>query len=411
MKNYPNTSHPLAICMWDYSWLQCGHPGGQFHDLPRRVAEAAERGYDTLRVDVFPHFYLKREHTFPEQGMDRRVRTWGDVLQKGGYTVDVRRKVIELADLCRRHKLRLALDTWMSFAVLGPQLNGAKFFPRRQEEKLCRDWADTWAKALRLMRDDGVLERAAWVAPLNEVPLFLGAMLESVKVSDPEVRHEGQTRFRADLPELDAIFRQINTWLGEAIAAEIATERIPLAYSALGAENYADRLTDIYDLADVHFMPDTLLDEADKTALEHAGKGASKFSLHPAQDPWNLKIFSDAWNEASRKHREAMCALARDYAAAVHQRLTLPSGKRLHAVVTEAYGPCNHPDHAEVDWTEYQHWNAAAFAIFAEYPFVGLTLSNHAEPIFSLWDDVAWQQQGNRLIHAAGPKQTKNNRP
>ncbi len=192
-----------------------------------------------------------------------------------------------------------------------------------------------------------------------------------------------------------------NTWLGEAVAAEIAQDKIPLAYSALGAENYADRVTDIYDLVDVHFMPDTLLDETDKTALERAGKGASKFSLHPAQDPWDLKTFSDAWNTAALKHREAMCALARDYAAAVHQRLTLPSGKQLDAIVTEAYGPRNHPDLHEVDWAEYKRWNADALAIFAEYPFVGLTLSNHAEPIFSLWEDVAWQQQGTRMIHGA----------
>jgi hypothetical protein len=44
MKNYFDKGTPLAISMWDYSWLKCGHPGGAFHDLPRCVAEAAERG-------------------------------------------------------------------------------------------------------------------------------------------------------------------------------------------------------------------------------------------------------------------------------------------------------------------------------------------------------------------------------
>jgi hypothetical protein len=40
--------------MWDFSWLQCSHEGGAFADLEGRGTEAAERGYNTLRVNVFP---------------------------------------------------------------------------------------------------------------------------------------------------------------------------------------------------------------------------------------------------------------------------------------------------------------------------------------------------------------------
>ena len=64
---------PLTIAMWDFSWLQAHHPGGAFYDLERCVIEAAERGYNTLRVDVFPHWYLQGEFTFPERGMNRRI--------------------------------------------------------------------------------------------------------------------------------------------------------------------------------------------------------------------------------------------------------------------------------------------------------------------------------------------------
>jgi len=63
------TQTPLRICMWDFSWLTCGH----FADLPRRVAEAAERGYNALRVDVFPHFYVEKEHTFGAYGLESRI--------------------------------------------------------------------------------------------------------------------------------------------------------------------------------------------------------------------------------------------------------------------------------------------------------------------------------------------------
>ena len=51
----------LAISMWDFSWLFANCPGGAYEDLERRVAEAAERGYNTLRVDCFPGHFLENE--------------------------------------------------------------------------------------------------------------------------------------------------------------------------------------------------------------------------------------------------------------------------------------------------------------------------------------------------------------
>lgn len=397
MKNYFNKGHPLTIAMWDYSWLKCGHKGGSFHDLERCVAEAAQRGYNTLRVDVFPHWYLDSHHVFEPQGLGRRVPTWGDVRQVGGYTCNVRERVIELADLARRHGLMLALDTWMSFAILG----GRGPIPAGEEEAVCRAWSETWVQALRAMREDGVLERAAWVAPLNEVPLFLGSMLQRVRVSDPSVRHEGQTDFNEDLPELDAVFREINTWLGEAIFAELASDGVPLAYSALGAENYAARVPEFYDVADVHFMPDVLLAPEDRIALNKAGDGAAAFTLHDKQEAFDLTLYSAAWERACERNYDRMLALAHSYAAGALARTTLPSGKQLTAVVTEAYGPCNFPDTPEVSWEAYKRWNGDAARIFAGYDFAGLTISNHAEPLFSLWRDAGWQRQTNAFLKAS----------
>ncbi len=395
MQNFPGLQTPLTIAMWDFSWLQCAHPGGKFEDLARHVAGAAERGYNCLRVDVFPHYYVETAHHFPPHGLSRRIRTWGDVLAPQGWKVDVRSCVRNLAHLCRQHNIFLALDTWTSFAVLGRDR-----IPRVREERVCRAWAEAWVRALRLMREDGVLERAAWIAPLNEVPLFLGALMESVRVSDSKQRHEGLTDFQEDLPELDAVFLEINRWLGEAVADEITKDKIPLAYSALGAENYARRVPDFYDLVDIHFMPDLVLEEEDRTELERAGSGASGFSLHAALNNYDLSLYSRAWAAACSRHYGRMLALAHAYCKGALARTTLPSGKRLSAVVTEAYGPCNFPDHPEVDWSWYKHWNADAARIFAAYRFNGLTLSNHAEPIFSLWDDIDWHRRGTQAVLA-----------
>jgi pentose-5-phosphate-3-epimerase len=392
MVAYPGRTEPLTICMWDFSWLMCGHPGGSFEDLERRVEEAAERGYDTLRVDVFPNHYLSGEITFA-QSASRRVRTWGDVLVPGGFTVDVRARVRELARLTRRYGLSLGLDTWQSGAIVQQAR-----VPAGEEEAAARSIATAWCKAIPAMRDDGVLDRAVWLAPLNEVPLFLGMKLETVRVSDPEDRHEGMTAFRADLPELDTIFRDVNRWLGESVKEAIEADGIPLSYSALGAENYGARVTDIYDVVDVHFMPDLVLQPEDAAALESAGVGASKFSLHPKLATYDLETYSNAWNAACRRNYATMLALCHDYAQSATERLVTSTGKRLAGVVTEAYGPCNFPDTAEVDWSGYNRYNADAARIFSQYPFAGLTVSNHAEPIFRMWDEVELQRTTNLFV-------------
>jgi len=129
--------------MWDYSWLMCGHPGGAYADLEACVAGAVERGYNTLRVDVFPHLYGRGEHTFPGMAQRPRVLTWGSVTAPEGYTVDVRREVLRLADLCRKHGLRLALDTWQSGGIINEQGKA----PLGQEEAWTRRIADAWCAA------------------------------------------------------------------------------------------------------------------------------------------------------------------------------------------------------------------------------------------------------------------------
>ena len=399
MNTYFTKNTPLTIAMWDFSWLQGHHPGGAFHDLERCVIEAAERGYNTLRVDVFPHYYLQGDFRFPERGMNRRIPTWGFTRQPGGFMVNVRDKVIELANLCRKHGLWLGLDTWKSFEVLGNDL-----IPPEREEAVCRAWADTWVRALRLMREDGVLERAVWVAPLNEVPIFLGNLVQQVRDSSPEQLTEvGDGEIRYLRPEHDSIYKRLNLWLGEAVKAEIAGDDIPLLYSGVWVENYPARVPAIYDAVDAHFMPDAQLTDEDRVALEKAGPGGSDFIMHHKQEHLDIALFGAAWERACRRNYAAMLRYALHFCQTTHDSLTLPCGHRFAVICTEAYGPCNHPDLPEIDWTWYKRYNADAARIFAQFPFAGLTLSNHAEPIFSLWQDLDWHYQTNTYIKNCSP--------
>ena len=393
----------LAISMWDFSWLHASHPGGVYADLERRVAEAAERGYNTLRVDCFPSRIPEPESRF-EKNWDPAVNVpqWGQ--RAVSFTCKVRMKVAELAALSRKHGLWLGLDSWDKPHMFGHD----NVIAAAGEEREFTRYGEIWAKALKLMREDGVLERAVWVAPMNEVPHFAGRHVAAMAQAGESAKNEGETQLtRAQ--QVDAIYRRINNWMAAPIRAETARERIPLSYSSLGAEDYAARLTDLYDVVDVHFMPGVISDAEDRKAFPGVPFGITRFpggnvpvltGQKLATDPqqYDLATFSRAWDSACRRHYAAMLKRTRDYHQNALAHLTLPSGKTLAAVITESFGPCIWPDHPAVSWEWYKRYNADSLRIIAAMDFKGSSLSNYAEPLFSLWQDADWHWAGNTYL-------------
>jgi hypothetical protein len=407
--NFIGKDTRLSIAMWDFSWLMAKYPGGAYADLEKRVAEAAERGYNTLRVDCFPSRILERESTFPKRNWSPEVNLpqWGEIAVD--KTCSVRKEVANLASLCRKHGIWLGLDSWdkahmfRSAKLPFLETSGAPSdllgspsvtkIHQGDEERAFTAYGETWVQALKLMREDGVLERAVWIAPMNEVPHFGGRSVEAVSALEHRPKNEGETKSEATA-ELDAIYRRLNDYMGAPIKSEVARDRIPLSYSSLGAENYAARLTDIYDVVDIHFMPEVILDDEDKRSFQAAGPGAP-FGYFKDFEKFNLKAYSKFWDEACERHYSAMLERVSSYFKTALNHVTLPSGKELQAIVTEAYGPCFWPDHPDVDWKWYKLYNADALRVITPMKLTGATLSNYAEPLFTLWDDDAWHWAGN----------------
>jgi Glycosyl hydrolase family 92 N-terminal domain/Sugar-binding cellulase-like/Glycosyl hydrolase family 92 len=111
-RNYLGMVPRLSISMWDFSWLMAHYPGGAYEDFEQRVADVAERGYNTLRMDCFPSRILENESTFPKKdwtaGAD--LLMWDEMAVD--YTRNVRKEVARLADRCRKHGIWLGLDSW-----------------------------------------------------------------------------------------------------------------------------------------------------------------------------------------------------------------------------------------------------------------------------------------------------------
>lgn len=414
-RKYIGKDTRLSISMWDFSWLMAHYPGGAYQDLEQRVAEAVDRGYNTLRVDCFPSRILESESTFPTRNWAPVVNLpmWGEIAVT--HTCNVRKEVANLAALCRKHGMWLGLDSWdvshmfrsakLSFLQTSGAPSGlfglpsSVMIPESDEESAFTAYGEVWVKALKLMRDDGVLERAVWIAPMNEVPNFVQGSVASVIALRRKEPDSQETKAQA-ATELNALFRRINDYIGAPIQAEIAKDRIPLSYCSNGDIDYAARLSDIYDVVDLHFMPQVIEDEEDKRAFLKAGTGAPNGNFQ-VLEKFDLKAFSLAWDNACSRHYPAMLERVSNFFKNALEHMTLSSGKRLQAIVTECYGSLEWPDSPVVNWDWYKLYNADALRIVAAMDLTGASLSNFGEPLFTLWNDLGWHWTSNKYFQTA----------
>ena len=234
---------------------------------------------------------------------------------------------------------------------------------------------------------------------MNEVPNFAGGHVAAVK----KATHPA---------EADAIYRRINGWMAAPIRAEAASEKIPISYSSNGDRNFSARLTDDFDVVDVHFMPGVIYDKKDEETFPGAPFYIKRFpggnvpvfqgqTLAAGPKHFDFAAFSKAWDSACRRHYAAMLERTRNYFPSTLTYLTLPSGKKLAPVITECFGPLIWPDNPAVSWDWYKRYNGDSLRIIAGMDFKGSSLSNFAEPLFSLWQDADWHRAGNTYFLSA----------
>lgn len=397
--HYLDKGTRLTIAMWDFSWLTAHHEGGAYESLEQRVVEAAERGFNTLRIDCFPSRILEGKSSFKKNYTPGiQLPFWGQCAVD--HEEDVLDRLTVLANACRKHNIWLGLDSWEKGHMIkkdNVNLFGINnIIQPEEEEKIFRGFSDTWVRALKLMREAGILERAVWVAPMNEVPHFVSHSVQNIQEIGSKSENQGGTRLETN-EKLNKKYQQINHWIGEAIKNEISKEKIPLSYSSCcGIEEYNKRLTNIYDVVDVHFLPSVIMNPEQTNDLVKIAKGGRGFSYFEKMD--DLSLYSKLWDNSCRDNYPAMLSRVRDYFKSALETLDLPNGKKLKAVITESYGPCYWPDHKDVSWKWYQNYNGDAARIAASFPYVGLSLSNYSEPLFSLWDDVDWHRNSNLFI-------------
>lgn len=149
--------HPLAITMWEFSWIERRWPGAGYEDWDRALDELKERGYDAVRIDPFPHLLAAAPHKEWLLWPEWNTQVWG--------SPDVNRIVLlpalfEFIGKCRARGIKVGLSTWYRkddadtrMKITGPDIMAAN-----------------WIKTLDLIRDAGMIDSILCVDLCNEWP-------------------------------------------------------------------------------------------------------------------------------------------------------------------------------------------------------------------------------------------------
>jgi len=128
-------TRPLAIAMWDFSWLERRWPGAGYEDWDQALDELKERGYDAVRIDAYPHLIATDAEREWELLPCWNQHDWGSPAR---CRVRVQPALNEFVAKCGQRGILVGLSTWFREDV--PQNLCAKI---ASPEELGRIWQAT----------------------------------------------------------------------------------------------------------------------------------------------------------------------------------------------------------------------------------------------------------------------------
>ncbi len=351
--------HPLAITMWEFSWLERRWPGAGYEDWDIALSDLKERGYDAVRIDPYPHLVADDPFKVRKLNPHWDNQCWGSPY----YTeVRVQPHLNEFIGKCRDHGILVGLSTWW----------------REDTDKLASnissgsDLGNVWEKTLDTIREAGLIDNIFYVDLSNEY---------SISVWTPY------------LPE--------NTSRHSALAQKYMKESteilkqsypdIPLCFSITSEfENWKTEDTSAQDLLELHIWIANSSDFNDEVGYHFQQFGNDDYKNLQLN---SLRVYREKESYWLGKLKERI-QLAIDW-----------SGKSgLPLMTTECWGPIDYKDMPLLDWG----WVKEACAFGAKEAaksgrWLAIATSNFCGPQFvGMWRDIEWHRNLTDLIHNSG---------
>lgn len=353
---------PLAITMWDFSWLERRWPGAGYEDWDFALDELVRRGYDAVRIDAYPHFIAADPNKIWELIPCWSTQDWGSPAKN---RVQVQPALNQFIRKCADRKLRVALSTWFRH-------DPAQTLMRIHTPE---DHGRIWKVTLDSIAQDGLLPHLLYVDLCNEWPLdvwapFLPKGFKRDSAQNADWMRRAIQVVRSAYPDLDYTFSQTSeydTWKQQDVSM---LDFMELHIWMAQAPGYYDQVGYHYERFDPKGY-ENLVNNAERVYMQR-------------RTYWDSKL----------KERIEMCA-----------EWSRATGKPL--ITTECWSLVDYKDWPLLKWD----WLKAlcelgTLSAAATERWVAIATSNFNGPQFAgMWRDVEWHHRMTEAIHSA-PVQT-----
>jgi len=383
-----NPEAKYAVTMWEFSWLvrRTGNEA-EYADWDKVLDELAERGYNCIRIDSFPHLVAR--------GPDGEVVKQFTILPQSSsfmwgnhrpVQVEPRSALVEFIGKAADRGIYVGLSSWYNHDTLG----------RVHMIQSPEDYARIWLETLDLLSDAGLHGRIVWVDICNEFPLSRWAPGPYANIFQSKRLGDLWMVLNLSRKWDEGVKQRMKNYFDGAI--EPLREKYPalkytFSFQVFGSRQMQELDASAFDLAEVHIWVSDYMQWMFRTGQILMHIGFPKY-------PMNLRIHAKRMANLYPKHRE-------EYVRMLEARIAFWAqwGKKngIPLFTTEAWGPINYSDiapagtGAEWDWVKDIAEQGVRMA--SERGWQGICTSNFCQPHFpGMWADVGWHKRITDLI-------------
>lgn len=373
--NQMNKQKPLAITMWDFSWLERRWPGAGYENWDVALDELIVRGYNAIRIDVYPHLISnnpEKEYTIlPVWNQN----DWGspDITK-----ISVQPALNTFLSKCMDRKIKVGISSWY----------------REDEDNIrmqitsAEKMAEIWLKTIQSIQKDNLLDTILYVDLCNEWPGDLWAPY--FKKNPPQLTWG---HWQTDV-SMEFMKKSI-----EILQAEYP--ELPFCYSFdnIDIEKYEKYILDYFGLFEHHIW---MVKENNN---EFNQLVAYKFDRFSPESYENLvekgEIIYRQRPDYWKKLLTSKIERAAKSAAAANQLL----------ITSECWGIIDYKDWPLLNW----NWVKDLCKLGAETAsktgqWAAIASSNFCGPQFSgMWNDLEWHQKITEKIKSGKINKTTQN--
>lgn len=376
---------PVAIAMWDFSWLLRHHRYGEFENWDKVLDELAERGYNAIRMDCFPQYVASDKEGKTQDEYYLPKNKWNPALWGNNYSIYIKPKegLIKFLSKCHDRGFYLILSTWF---FSHDEAN------RNETFEGLNDFIKAWDETLQFLKEHDVLKNILYIDLLNEYPAVHGYTWLFKQMNDIEngvvVYKNGEIIKRTNPTELEEknvkdkyLFCQvfINTaikklkrkWPNLKFYASLTYDAREYSYKNMELKEF--------DAFDMHLW-----------FIQDPNLRKYEFNFGQLKNDTNLeknyKLLLAYYKEKKRglidwiDHEMQWNA---NYA----NKYNAPIGN------TEGWGPINWIDHPLIDWKWTKETGEICTELAIKHNYQFICTSNFTHPQFKgIWEDIKWHK-------------------